>query len=189
MKNHKQHGFTIVELLIVVVVIAILAAITIVSYNGIINRANNTKMLSAADAWTKTLLLYKAEAGQFPKVPTGYATDNWCVGANFPETNDFPEGACFVINDPANGLNNYTSGFIHNNDFDTEIKKITTIPNLEFDPIIITNGTMTMKMRGLMYIGGANGGTLFYYIAQDAECARGTKDGSSTLTRCVININ
>lgn len=36
--QHKQ-GFTIVELLIVVVVIAILAAITIVAYNGIQNRS------------------------------------------------------------------------------------------------------------------------------------------------------
>lgn len=42
--NTKQlrSGFTIVELLIVVVVIAILAAITIVSYNGISGRAKNT---------------------------------------------------------------------------------------------------------------------------------------------------
>ena len=30
-----KHGFTIVELLIVIVVIAILAAITVVAYNGI----------------------------------------------------------------------------------------------------------------------------------------------------------
>jgi prepilin-type N-terminal cleavage/methylation domain-containing protein len=35
----KQSGFTIVELLIVIVVIAILAAITLVSYNGIRDRA------------------------------------------------------------------------------------------------------------------------------------------------------
>lgn len=38
----KQPGFTIVELLIVVVIIAILAAITIVSYNGISNRAKES---------------------------------------------------------------------------------------------------------------------------------------------------
>ncbi|HWT40310.1 MAG TPA: prepilin-type N-terminal cleavage/methylation domain-containing protein [Dongiaceae bacterium] len=37
----RQSGFTIVELLIVVVVIAILAAITIVSYNGITSRARS----------------------------------------------------------------------------------------------------------------------------------------------------
>jgi len=36
----KDHGFTIVELLVVIVVIGILAAITIVSYTGITARAN-----------------------------------------------------------------------------------------------------------------------------------------------------
>jgi prepilin-type N-terminal cleavage/methylation domain-containing protein len=45
-------GFTIVELLIVVVVIAILAAITIVAYNGITNRAKE----SAAQATAKQAL-------------------------------------------------------------------------------------------------------------------------------------
>jgi len=40
----KQRGFTIVELLIVVVVIAILAAITIVSYNGIQKRAREATL-------------------------------------------------------------------------------------------------------------------------------------------------
>ena len=40
---HKRSGFTIVELLIVIVVIAILAAITVVAYNGIQERANSSK--------------------------------------------------------------------------------------------------------------------------------------------------
>ena len=35
----RQKGFTIVELLIVIVVIGILAAITVVAYNGIQERA------------------------------------------------------------------------------------------------------------------------------------------------------
>lgn len=42
----KPHGFTIVELLIVIVVIGILAAITIVAYNGVQNRANDTAVQS-----------------------------------------------------------------------------------------------------------------------------------------------
>lgn len=42
--KQKQTGFTIVELLIVVVVIAILAAITIVAYNGIQTRAQQSKI-------------------------------------------------------------------------------------------------------------------------------------------------
>ena len=40
----RNKGFTIVELLIVIVVIGILAAITIVAYNGIQTRAQDTKI-------------------------------------------------------------------------------------------------------------------------------------------------
>ena len=44
LRSQKQSGFTIVELLIVIVIIGILAAITIVAYNGIQDRAKNTKI-------------------------------------------------------------------------------------------------------------------------------------------------
>ena len=42
-KQHAQPGFTIVELLIVIVVIGILAAITIVSFNGVQDKAKTTQ--------------------------------------------------------------------------------------------------------------------------------------------------
>ena len=61
-----QKGFTIVELLIVVVVIAILAAITIVSYNGITNRANQSAAKSAASTAQKKIELYNSEVGNYP---------------------------------------------------------------------------------------------------------------------------
>lgn len=41
-RNKQTQGFTIVELLIVIVVIAVLAAIVIVAYQGVQNRANDT---------------------------------------------------------------------------------------------------------------------------------------------------
>jgi prepilin-type N-terminal cleavage/methylation domain-containing protein len=53
--NQKTAGFTIVELLIVVVVIAILAAITIVSYNGITARANESAIKSELSQNAKTI--------------------------------------------------------------------------------------------------------------------------------------
>ena len=46
--KEKRTGFTIVELLIVIVVIAILAAITIVAYTGIQDRATQSSLQSSA---------------------------------------------------------------------------------------------------------------------------------------------
>ena len=59
----KNRGFTIVELLIVIVVIAILAAITIVAYNGIQTRAKASAIISDLKATEKAFKLYKASSG------------------------------------------------------------------------------------------------------------------------------
>jgi prepilin-type N-terminal cleavage/methylation domain-containing protein len=66
LKNIKSNpqaksGFTIVELLIVVVVIAILAAITIVSYNGITARANSSAAAAMAATFQKKAELFAAD--------------------------------------------------------------------------------------------------------------------------------
>lgn len=68
MKTHTthQHGFTIVELLIVIVVIGILAAITIVAYNGIQNRAYDTTVKSDLSKVGQQLEMYKADALAYP---------------------------------------------------------------------------------------------------------------------------
>jgi len=70
--TQDQKGFTIVELLIVVVVIAILAAITIVSYNGITNRANASAAASTAASLQKKAELYAAD-GTTKLYPFGIA--------------------------------------------------------------------------------------------------------------------
>lgn len=66
MKKGFGRGFTIVELLIVVVVIAILAAITIVAYNGIQNSARQSSASAAAHQAATKLALYSVKNGQFP---------------------------------------------------------------------------------------------------------------------------
>ena len=74
---HRRSGFTIVELLIVIVVIAILAAITIVSYNGINKRAKQTANFSAIDSYVKSFALIKAGTGG---LPTGKDNNASCLG-------------------------------------------------------------------------------------------------------------
>lgn len=82
-QKHTQ-GFTIVELLIVVVVIAILAAITIVAYTGIQNRAKSSAAAATAGQFGKKLAIYaQTNSGQYPADTTALQTFlNVTLGAN-----------------------------------------------------------------------------------------------------------
>ena len=62
----RTRGFTIVELLIVIVIIAILAAITIVAYNGIQNRAKTSAGQSMANSIAKKAQTYYTIHNAFP---------------------------------------------------------------------------------------------------------------------------
>lgn len=64
----RSRGFTIVELLIVVVVIAILAAIAIVSYTGISARATDAIVRADLNTLAKQVEAYKVTEGQYPPV-------------------------------------------------------------------------------------------------------------------------
>jgi len=65
-KTSKHNGFTIVELLIVIVVIGILAAITVVAYSGIQARARDSQRQSDIRMITKALELYYVDNNQYP---------------------------------------------------------------------------------------------------------------------------
>lgn len=65
-QTQKQSGFTIVELLIVIVVIGILAAITIVAYNGIQTRAHAATAQADAENLAKLLTNANTINGSFP---------------------------------------------------------------------------------------------------------------------------
>ena len=65
-RSTRSTGFTIVELLIVIVVIGILAAITIVAYNGVQTRAKNTSVQSDIKNVQKQVEAYNALKGSYP---------------------------------------------------------------------------------------------------------------------------
>lgn len=64
--SKKNTGFTIVELLVVIVVIGILAAITMVSYSGVKNKADTAKNQSNASSIQKAVASYYASNGSYP---------------------------------------------------------------------------------------------------------------------------
>lgn len=80
MVNKKSAGFTIVELLIVIVIIGVLASLVVVAYNGIQQRANNTTTLTAVATHIKALRQYAIENGVWPP----NAVSHWpCVGDQY----------------------------------------------------------------------------------------------------------
>ncbi len=96
-RKTTRTGFTIVELLIVIVVIAILAAISVVAYTGIQNRAAQTAIVSEANQWRKLFEAYKAVNGNYPSPvasgdpltsggPGSNTLNNYCLGTGFPQS-------------------------------------------------------------------------------------------------------
>ncbi len=78
--RHRQQssGFTIVELLIVVVVIGILAAIVMVAYNGIQANARDAGRIAKIQSIAKAIELYKVDNGRYPPILDGQGFESTC---------------------------------------------------------------------------------------------------------------
>ena len=96
---NARRGFTIVELLIVIVVIGILAGIVIVAYNGIQQRARVAAATSAAEQASKKIAIYVASNSD--QVPPDLATAGLTSSANAtyqytPNTTVTPQNFCLT---------------------------------------------------------------------------------------------
>lgn len=63
LKAYFTRGFTIVEISVVIVIIAILAAITLTVYSSVTDRANNDQTIAAVTQYVKALKTYAADNG------------------------------------------------------------------------------------------------------------------------------
>lgn len=135
--RRQATGFTIVELLIVIVVIGILAAITIVAYSGIQTRAENTKTNNALGYYAKALQLYATNNGLYPTEASYPCLGP--IGTNCANITD-GTGACFG-----------SGGASAQASFDSAIKTV-----LSTTPVL---STQSMNCGGKQYSGA------YYYSA------------------------
>jgi prepilin-type N-terminal cleavage/methylation domain-containing protein len=133
----SRSGFTIVELLVVIVVIAILAAVSLVAYNGVQQRARDTQRMSDIDNINDAIQIYTADKGHAPDFGGS------CSAANRPDN------SCF-----ANDMN--TGGF----DWSALAADLTSyLPNLPVDPC----GVKCYDSDGIMHEDGYNYRGFFTY--------------------------
>lgn len=76
----KAKGFTIIELLIVILVIGILAAITLVAYGAVQQRSHNAKTAQAVREYLNALTGFYGENGRYPTEARDGVGDYNCLG-------------------------------------------------------------------------------------------------------------
>ncbi|MBH1980244.1 prepilin-type N-terminal cleavage/methylation domain-containing protein [Candidatus Saccharibacteria bacterium] len=100
-------GFTVVELLVVIVVIGILAAVSIVAFTGVRQHATDTSQVAAVGNWEKVLKAYYARYNKLPTITStsmppsmfgGTPVDRAvCLGRSYPADGYFGNGECLSI--------------------------------------------------------------------------------------------
>lgn len=189
-KSRADKAFTIVELLIVIVVIGVLAAITIVAFNGIQNRAKNTSIENMVSQYRRALATYVAENGDYP---TG--TTSACLGTQSFYT---ANGNCLNV-----------SGAITST-FETEIRKVlANPPNPEPICYSMYSGcrrNMTYHYNNSWQVDGSpHGYYLIYFLGGNGACtlkdnlegsygnfssttSRGYMERHSGTTMCIVQL-
>lgn len=191
-------GFTIVELLIVIVVIGVLASITVVAYTGIQDRARNSTVRGAMDTVEKALRLHAEIYGVYPRptdVPgvgssVGVINAYVCVqptASGWPAKDGLTSSQCAALSGTQPSRYGFSTLVQQ-----ALLAQISKIP----DTSDMTQTAGVTSVRGIFYkyiedpTAARPRGTveLMYFIKDDQTCARGTKFSSPGLANCVVSL-
>jgi len=177
----RLRGFTIVELLIVIVVIGILAAITIMALNGIQVRAENTKTIQGVGQYVKAIHSYAALNGNYP------------IEAAFPCLGPIGTSCARISGTNTCVASGGDGGAAAQATFDTKMKDVISggMPTLS---------SQKMSCAGNQYSGGyyrpSTGTTavIVYFLRGDQPCdgiggvQSFTKTQQEEMTRCIASL-
>lgn len=139
MKRRASSGFTLVELLIVIVVIAILAAITIVAYGNVTSKAQAAKLQSDLGQARSFMESYFVQNGQYPADLETAET----AGLKFSVPNSQVSYSVNNSSNPQTWGITVTDGslsYYMNNTSQTTAKSGAWITNLAIDPRATSSG-------------------------------------------------
>lgn len=71
MKNNKQNGFTLLEIMVVIVILGVLASMVVPNLMGNKDKADRQKVISDVIALENSLDMYKLDNGVYPSTEQG----------------------------------------------------------------------------------------------------------------------
>lgn len=90
----KHKGFTLIEILIVIIVIAILAAVILPKIKDVPTRARNSSRRAALSQISTALELYHTDNEKYPDSLIDLISGNWKVSTSLPQD---PQGGIWVV--------------------------------------------------------------------------------------------
>ncbi len=161
-----QKGFTLIELMIVIAIIGILAAIAIPAYQNYTIRAQVTEGLSLAGGWKTAVSEFYAQNGTFPASVTNAAasasnTVLYAVGTSSGKyvsgvtvvagaiTITYSNTAPYVANSKLNGLKLALTPYLSANNDVVWVCGLATAPSTATLDASVTAGTTTVPLQYL----------------------------------------
>jgi len=183
----KAKGFTIIELLVVIVIIAILATFVIITYRGIQQRANNTQTLLALVDIVKGVQAYAQQNQKYPEDSANPGVlAMTCIG------DDYEGNQCMDVSSGTPGACNGTLSMVKAAWFSNSVKTLLSKSPMPSKQKISCNGREIVGATYAANFESPGVSVILYFLAGDVSCGApagltGSKTYStSTETMCYI---